>query len=530
MISFMQDSELRAVEARRLEAQAELDAERSARQRNKMGQFATPPALALDIIEYALSLHEGRSVTFLEPSCGSGSFYSALLASARSAHTIDAATGIELDPRFAAAARNLWGRSGFEVIEGDFLDPGNRPIGSASLLVANPPYVRHHHLDSDTKARAAAMSLAEVGVKPSGLSGLYLHFMLLSHRTLRPGAVSAWLIPAEFMDVNYGRALKEYLTKQVTLQRVHRFDAADLQFDDALVTSAVVVFKNQAPAPDSIAEFTYGGSVSSPRDRYQSKVSDLNPSRKWSAMYRAGDPDHSGPCLSDFFKIRRGIATGSNKFFVMTVDEAHARGFRPDNLTPLLPSPRYVKGDVIGTAENGYPDTEPQLVLLNTRLSIDELRASDPNLAEYFDDATDAVRSGFLVRQRNPWYRQEQRDPAAFVLTYMGRGVELDRPFKFILNRSAAIATNMYLMLYPTPRLRRYFDSDPEGLKKVHEALLSLTGEDLRNGGRVYGGGLHKMEPKELAALNASAIVALCPALLDKSPELELPLDLTSAG
>jgi adenine-specific DNA-methyltransferase len=49
---------------------------------------------------------------------------------------------------------------------------------------------------------------------------------------------AAWLIPSEFMDVNYGAALKRYLTDHVTLIRVHRFDPADVQFGDALVSSS----------------------------------------------------------------------------------------------------------------------------------------------------------------------------------------------------------------------------------------------------------------------------------------------------
>jgi hypothetical protein len=71
----------------------------------------------------------------------------------------------------------------------------------------------------------------------------------------------------------------------------------------------------------------------------------------------------------------------------------------------------------------------------------------------------------------------------------------------------------MYLMLYPTGPLEDYLAEDPERIKLVHEALLTLTAEELRGGGRVYGGGLHKMEPKELAALPADTIAALHPSL-----------------
>jgi hypothetical protein len=42
------------------------------------------------------------------------------------------------------------------------------------------------------------------------------------------------LIPSEFMDVNYGAAVKRYLLNKVTLLHIHRFDPHDVQFGDAL--------------------------------------------------------------------------------------------------------------------------------------------------------------------------------------------------------------------------------------------------------------------------------------------------------
>ncbi len=64
---------------------------------------------------------------------------------------------------------------------------------------------------------------------------------------MRAGAMAGWLIPGEFMDVNYGRELKAYLLRQVTLLRIHRFDPAALQFSDALVSSAMVWLRNEPP-------------------------------------------------------------------------------------------------------------------------------------------------------------------------------------------------------------------------------------------------------------------------------------------
>ena len=74
------------VEARRQTIQAALDARRSARDRNRLGQFATPNSLAVEIACYVQSI-AGRSlhsIRFSDPSIGTGSFYSAALNRLRS--------------------------------------------------------------------------------------------------------------------------------------------------------------------------------------------------------------------------------------------------------------------------------------------------------------------------------------------------------------------------------------------------------------------------------------------------------------
>src|SRR5947209_17325091 len=134
------------LEARRLQVQALLDSQTDAGQRNRAGQFATPPGLALEIATYAREHWRARNdpVRFLDPALGTGSFYSAL----RQAFTPDliaAAAGVELDPSFAGAASSLWGPTGLEVIEGDFTETVPPCLDRRfNLLLTNPPYVRHH--------------------------------------------------------------------------------------------------------------------------------------------------------------------------------------------------------------------------------------------------------------------------------------------------------------------------------------------------------------------------------------------------
>jgi hypothetical protein len=62
------------------------------------------------------------------------------------------------------------------------------------------------------------------------------------------------------------------------------------------------------------------------------------------------------------------------------------------------------------------------------------------------------------------------------------------------------------LILYPKPNLENEIKRNPQLSKRLLEALNSITGKAMLDEGRVYGGGMHKMEPKELANVPAVEI------------------------
>lgn len=499
------------IEAQRTEIQERLDSQRTSLERNKMGQYATPAVLADDIMRAALRALIDSSVELLEPSCGSGSFFSAFLRTSGTRHQLNSAVGVELDTRFAEAARELWSERGLNVVAGDFLEYARSSSAVANLLVANPPYVRHHHIDAYTKKICASEVHRQFGWKVSGLSGLYVYFVLLAHRLLKPGAVSAWLIPTEFMDVNYGSILRRYLATEVSLLSIHRFDPDDVQFDDALVSSAVVIFRNVRPLPDATVDMSFGGTVEQPREISTVHVKDLDSDSKWTRISLGREASASaGPVLSDFFKVTRGLATGANKFFILPRSVTAELGFTSVALRPILPGPRGLGSLHVRASDDGWPLIENQLALIDCSLHEEELRKIDPALWSYLHGpGSELVRAGYLVRKRSPWYQQEKRGPAPYLCTYMGRGVDADKPFRFIRNDSQAVATNMYLMLYPRGDIATRIALDDALRGEVHQILLDYTGDDLRLGGRVYGGGLHKIEPKELASLPAGRLAGL---------------------
>lgn len=488
--------------------QKRLDGERTAAERNKLGQFATPLPLAIEITHAVAELCGQTPKRFLEPSLGLGSFYLSCL---HVFESIDVAVGVELDPRLAQAADQLWSDSGLKVIEADFtrLAPPEAK-DRFDLILANPPYVRHHHLDKDEKARLQGLVQDRLSIHVSGLAGLYVAFLLLADAWLSPEGVAAWLIPSEFLDVNYGSALRTYLVDHVNTLRIHRFLPSDTQFADALVTSTVVIFTKSGKPPVSI-RFTEGGTLLKPTNDIYLDVSKLKHANKWSNE-RIVTNDRSQTALGDLFTIRRGIATGSNRFFILDRTAAFDRGIPGSVLRPILPGARNLHHDIIESDSDGYPSIARQLALLDCRVRFEEVES--PALRAYlFEGQTLAIHQGYLTSRRSPWYLQEQREVAPFLCTYMGRSQVGGNPFRFLWNKSEAIAANTYLMLIPREPLRQRMIDSPELSPAIFAWLQSRTRESLTREGRVYGGGLHKIEPRELACLPADELRELIRSL-----------------
>lgn len=501
------------LEDRRMEIQAALDAAKSQAERNRLGQFATPHSLALEMLEYAKGvLPQDAQVRFLDPGFGTGSFFSALLETFPP-ENLSAAVGFEIDPHYGVPSAQLWRGTPLDLRLSDFTaaEPPTGDNDRANLVICNPPYVRHHHIVNGEKARLQEAARRASGVHITGLTGLYCYFMALAHAWLADGGLAAWLIPSEFMDVNYGKAIKQYLLDRVTLLRIHRFDPAEVQFDDALVSSAVVWFWKNPPPHDHAVQFTFGGTLSSPDHSIPVPVEVLRHEPKWSRFPLAGVRELSAEStLGDFFTIKRGLATGDNKFFILSMECANALHLPEEVLTPILPSPRYVPGDEIPADDLGNPTVDRRLVLVNCSLPEVEVESRYPSLWSYLQTGVPDTSARYLCRMRTPWYAQENRPVTPLLCTYMGRSGGGGRgPFRFILNHSRAIAANVYLMLYPKRTLADALEAEPQLIRKIWEMLNATCPKALMAEGRTYGGGLHKLEPRELSNLPADWMVSL---------------------
>ena len=237
--------------------------------------------------------------------------------------------------------------------------------------------MRHHHLNALQKYRLRQQLAQSLHLELSGLAGLYCYFLLLCHDWMEDGGLAVWLIPSEFMDVNYGSTLRRYLAERVTLLHIHRFCPTDVQFTDALVSSAVVVFRKLPPPPGHAARFSFGGPIEHPQKEAMVPVEKLRWSHKWTQFPGGAAPSADGELtLGDLFSIKRGLATGANNFFVLTEERVRALELPQQFLKPILPSPRHLTGDVIEALPSDAPDVSPRLWLLDCREPEERIRTA----------------------------------------------------------------------------------------------------------------------------------------------------------
>jgi methylase of polypeptide subunit release factors len=515
------DTPISHSEAQRVEFQTALDSRRDSSARNRLGQYATPYALARSIVSNAVAqLDVDAPIHFLEPSLGTGAFFSAM-SSVVEEDKIAECVGVEIDTEFANASRSLWQSSKHQVLHSNFFDFAQQKSNfhRFNLLCANPPYTRHHHIPANEKIGLQAYVKHRFGIEASGLSGLYLYFIFAVHDLLADGAIASWLIPTEFLSVNYGKSLREYLRTEVSLIEIKLFDPANVQFDDALVSSCVLTYEKTKPKESH----TFLVSVPNTDTCDQSvEIKNLSSTQKWNLLNskRNFDGTDEQVKLGDLFDVRRGIATGNNAFFILAQARASELGLPLEFLRPILPAPRQIKERIITADQRGLPDNLPKYFLLDCILLPEVIQKRHPMLWAYLQTGVaQGVDQGYLCQHRDCWYFQEKRSPALYMATYMGRSNDGEsNPTRFFLNQSQAIGTNVFLHLYPKPFVMRLLENNIERQTDLLASLEAISLRETTENGRVYGGGLHKTEPSEMKSIPIRQMPAWLSQHLAASP------------
>lgn len=450
------------------------------------GQYATPTDVADLLLGFCLRRATDR---LLDPSCGDGALlrraarWQSWLAADGTGLVPGTLHGVELDVE-ANGAADL---PGVSLIRSNFftLNPADYPPFDA--IIGNPPYTRSEwigRLDSDAEAQLTLFTETEplpqaAGSGPllpqhlrgalSRRAGLYTHFFLHSAGFLREGGRLGFVVPNGWLDVAYGRELKQFLLEHFRILAVIE-SAVERWFGAAGVNTCVIILERAADPQaraanrvrfaslhqplgcllDSAADDSYRvaaieqlvSRLLPPADRRTESISvrvynqgSLDPAARWGMLWRAPEIHRRsrsslGP-MNRWAHIQRGYTTGANDYFYLAPAQVDHWGIEPEFRRPLLKSLRGVHN-----------------LRLNRTVCSHECLAISPDAKLNGTRAADylawGIEQGIHKRRtcagRQPWYVLGEQMPAAI---FLAKGV-WQRHFAPLVEEPVAVDQQIY--------------------------------------------------------------------------------------
>ncbi len=447
--------------------------------RRDYGQFFTPFDVAVFMCRWAVS-HGAKEI--YDPSFGLGAFFTA----AKSIDPLVSFRASEVDQRILDFYFQTNGSSpALHIARENYLSAWNQ---SHSAIVCNPPYMRFQLFSNRDVVFSSFKQHLQCSL--SGYTNIASAFLIKSLSELLPSGRLAYIMPLEFLNTGYGKAIKSRLITNGLLKALIRINPEKDVFPDATTSVGIILVAKDGTA--SPVKFYTAPNLSclsylletNPTRELSSH--DLKPEDKWLKHF---DERHSNfksrnlVTIDTYGAFNRGIATGANEFFAMSRSDAkryhlpHATFLRCITKSAQVKKSIFTEQDMNALEAGDFP-----VLLLNVNGAVSGVVA---DYLKYGEEC--GYHERYLTKVRTPWYKLEKRTPAPLLF-----GVFSRERFKVIRNLSTAVNLTCFHGFYPNlfgkgiiDVLFLYFQS------RSARRLLELNM-------RRYGDSLDKFEPNDL--------------------------------
>lgn len=454
--------------------------------RKRFAQFFTPPPIARFMVKWVLAGSSRPSVH--DPAFGLGAFY-------ENAPKGCCFSGMDVDCVVLDYYRAHNDVSDVRLLQSDYLLNFGAQYDN---IVCNPPYLRFQKfLNRDVVFRAFKERL---GVSLSGYTNIASAFLVKSISELKDDGRLAYIMPSEFLNSGYGTMIKEWLTRDGHLDSVIEVGCEREAFGEVTTSVCIVLYdkgkSHEAVSFRRIADLSELGDVMERHPLSSVPVPRLDCKDKWGNFFVSSE-NRVRPArgylqkLSEYGKFTRGIATGANRFFVLSKSGVARESLHDDDCRKCITKSQQLKGNVFTDKDfSRLADADAPVYLFSPGGSpgAEALRYIEHGERQGFD-------KGFITRNRKPWYKMETRKVAPILLNVFSRA-----GYKVVRNYSSALSLTNFHCFYPNPFRSKYVDWLFLYLQSgVGRKILSLSK-------RKYGNSLDKFEPNDLN----SALVPRC--------------------
>lgn len=411
------------------------------------GQFWTPDWVADAMVAY---IAEDSDLVF-DPATGRGAFYEALLRLNRfeiSFFGTDIDSEVLKDEIYLRAVNH----NNCFVEERDFIK--NPPQRKFKSIVANPPYIRHHRIDTETKRLLKQLSARITGKAIDGRAGYHIYFLIQALNLMEKEGKLAFIMPADTCEGKFAKNLWKWISENFCIEAVITFDEAATPFPKVDTNAIVFLIKNSKPKESLYwikANKAYSSElfnlISSGFRQQEFKTIEVT-NRKIREGVDTGfsrpAQNHNGSKyhLNDFANVMRGIATGSNEFFFLTAQQVKELQIPKEFLKRAVGRTKDITGSILtlGDVEELEKENRPTHLL-----SISEHDKLPKAVFKYLEEGEEmGLPYRSLIQQRKPWYKMEKRETPPLLFAYLGR-----RNTRFIKNEAGVLPLTGFLCVYP---------------------------------------------------------------------------------
>jgi hypothetical protein len=454
---------------------------RSAETRRGQGATYTPHLIAEAMVSWAVA-KKFSPARIVDPGVGSARF---LIAAAKSFPRASL-VGIEIDPLAAMMARANLAAAGLadrsEIILGDYRTAVLPAIDGRTLFIGNPPYVRHHQLDATGKDWLTTEA-KRLGFSASQLAGLHVHFFLATVLKARKDDFGTFITSAEWLDVNYGRLVRELFLSDLGGQGITVVEPTSRTFTDAATTAAITQFvigsrseKIRIKRSSSAAQKNaLTGGQWFHRNRLETE-------NRWSHLTtKVRELPEGYVELGELCRVHRGQVTGANRVWIA--------GPHSEMLPDSVLYATITRAKELFAAGDALNDTSKLKDVIDIPADLSVFDKEERKVVDRFLRVARLAGAdeGYIAKNRKAWWSVGLRSPAPILATYMARRVPA-----FVRNLADARHINIAHGLYPR---------DPLPTAALDQLARFLSSSVSMKEGRTYAGGLTKFEPREMERL-----------------------------
>ena len=450
---------------------------RSPETRRPQGATYTPAAIVRAMLRWAGN--GGNFARIVDPGVGSARFLDA----AGRRYPKPELVGIELDPLAALLARAHVSAAGLasrtEIAVADYREWLRGDDPGRTLFIGNPPYVRHHLIAPKWKAWLARTS-EQRRLEASQLAGLHVHFFLATLERAKPGDVGAFITAAEWLDVNYGRLVRQMFVGDLGGRSITLIEPTARAFPDAATTAAITCFEVGArPRSIRLRRVATLDALGGPEGGRVIRRERLEAASRWTPLTRIARKVPDGYVeLGELCRVHRGQVTGANRVWIAGT---HSKGLPASVLFASVTKARELFG-----ARGVLRDPSPLRSVIDLPVDLDALTSDERKPVEAFLKVAKSMGAdhGYIAENRRAWWAVGLRESAPILASYMAR-----RAPAFVRNLADARHINIAHGLYPR---------EPISKAALDDLTAYLATSVCTEGGRTYAGGLTKFEPREM--------------------------------